>query len=166
MEDLKNMKKNTIISTIAGVVTGAVTSSILVYKKQKKVIDRKTEYQAKMKEFYELLVAWLALKQENKSLSDYFIKNNYKTVAIYGMKELGERLLNELQGSEIEIKYIIDRNADGIYADLDVFTPDDELEDVDVVVVTAIHYFDEIEAEMSDKMSCPIISLEDVIYAV
>lgn len=160
------MMKNTIISTIAGTVTGAVTGSMLVYKKQKKVIDRKTEHQAKMKEFYELLVAWLALKQENKSLSDYFTKNNYKTVAIYGMKELGERLLDELQGSEIEIKYIIDRNADEIYVDLDVLTPDDELEDVDVVVVTAIHYFGEIEEEMSNKMSCPIISLEDVIYAV
>lgn len=166
MEEIEGMKKSVIFSTIAGAITGALTSSMLVYKKQKKVIDRKTEHQAKMKEFYELLIAWLTLKQENKSLSDYFTKNNYKTVAIYGMKELGERLLEELQGSEIEIKYIIDRNADEIYSDLDIYTPDDELEDVDVVVVTAIHYFDEIEAEMSNKMSCPIISLEDVIYAV
>lgn len=55
MGDLKNMKKNIIISTITGAITGSVTSSMLVYKKQKKVIAGKMEYQAKMKELREML---------------------------------------------------------------------------------------------------------------
>ena len=83
---------------------------------------------------------WLRIRQEGKTLVDFFEKNDYKTVAIYGMKELGERLYDELENSGITVKYIIDKNADTIYADVDVLTPDDELEPVDVVVVTAIYY--------------------------
>lgn len=94
----------------------------------------------------------------------FFTQNSYKTVAIYGMKELGERLYDELKDSEIEVKYVIDKNADTIYADVDVIEPEDTLEDVDVIVVTAIHYFDEIEEALGAKVDYPVISLEDVVY--
>jgi len=43
---------------------------------------------------------------------------------------------------------------------------DDSLEDVDVVIVTAITFFDEIETKLSEKLDCPIISLEDILYEV
>lgn len=82
------------------------------------------------------------------------------------MKELGERLYAELKDSEIQVKYIIDKNADTIYADIDVVEPENILEDVDVIVVTAIHYFDEIEMMLGEKVDYPVISLEDVIYEV
>ena len=42
--------------------------------------------------------------------------NVYKEIAIYGMSYLGERLADELAGSDITVKYAIDRNADNIYA--------------------------------------------------
>ena len=72
----------------------------------------------------------------------------------------------ELKDSEIQVKYIIDKNADTIYADIDVVEPENILEDVDVIVVTAIHYFDEIEMMLGEKVDYPVISLEDVIYEV
>ena len=109
---------------------------------------------------------WLRIRQEGKTLVDFFEKNDYKTVAIYGMKELGERLYDELENSGITVKYIIDKNADTIYADVDVLTPDDELEPVDVVVVTAIYYFDEIEEMLSERVDYPVVSLEDILYEV
>ena len=40
----------------------------------------------------------------------------------------------------------------------------EELEDVDVIVVTAIAYFGEVDQMLSEKVECPIISFEDVIY--
>ena len=90
----------------------------------------------------------------------------FRSVAIYGMKELGERLYDELENSGIEVCYIIDKNADSIYADVDVITPDDDLKPVDVIVVTAIYYFDEIEEMLSEKVDYPVISLEDILYEV
>ena len=62
------------------------------------------------------------------------------------------------------MKYAIDKKADSIYADVDVVTPDDEMAPVDIIVFTAIYYFYEIEEMMSQKVECPIISLEDVLY--
>ena len=43
---------------------------------------------------------------------------------------------------------------------------DDDLEEVDAVVVTAITFFDEIEEKLSQKIDCPIISLEDILYEI
>ncbi len=35
---------------------------------------------------------------------------------------------------------------------------------VDAIVVTAITFYDEIKEELSRKIDCPIISLEDILY--
>lgn len=80
------------------------------------------------------------------------------------MSYAGERLLEELKGSRITVKYGIDKRSDEIYEDIELFSPDDDLEDVDAVVVTAIAYFEEIRDRLSVKMDCPVISLEDAIY--
>ena len=60
----------------------------------------------------------------------------------------------------------IDQKADSIYSDVDIVTMADSLEEVDAVVVTAITFFDEIEEQLSGKLDCPVISLEDILYEV
>ena len=80
------------------------------------------------------------------------------------MGELGNHLYEELKNSSIQVKYAIDKNVDSTFSDLEVCSLEDELEDVDVVVVTAVFAFDEIVDEISDRVNCPVISLEDVVY--
>ena len=109
---------------------------------------------------------WVAVKQEGKNLADYFDKQGYKSIAIYGMSYAGERLLEELKCSDIQVQYGIDKNADNIYMDVNIVTMEDELKPVDAIVVTPIFFFDDIEEELSQKIDCPIISLEDVLYEV
>lgn len=156
------MKKEVIasVSILLGASVGATAMKTYQNKKQLK----SSETLQKMGQFYDLLVRWISIKQQGNSLSTYFLKNGYKTIALYGMKELGERLYDELKGSEIEIKYIIDKNAQAIYSDIDVVTPEEPLDKVDAIVVTAVYYFEEIEERLEGKVDCPIISLEDVIY--
>ena len=43
-------------------------------------------------------------------------------------------------------------------------TMEDELPTVDAVVVTAVFYFDQIASELQEKVECPIVSVEDVLY--
>ena len=62
--------------------------------------------------------------------------------------------------------YGIDQKADSIYADVDIVFIEDELQEVDAIVVTAITFFDEIEEKLSGKVDCPIISLDDILYEV
>ena len=109
---------------------------------------------------------WVKVKQEGKNLSAYFEKNGYKKIAIYGMSYAGETLVDELKETEVQIAYAIDKNANSIYSDINVITMDDNLEDVDAIVVTAITFFDEIEEQLQSKVSCPIISLEDILYEI
>lgn len=109
---------------------------------------------------------WVKVKQEGKNLSTYFEKNGYKKIAVYGMSYAGETLFDELKNTDITIEYGIDKNADSIYMDVDVVSIDDAMEPVDAVVVTAISFFDDIKDQLSVKIDCPILSLEDILYDV
>lgn len=157
---------NKVISTLTGVAAGAVAGGVAARTVSSKKIKELLDGHAKVHELYMAFDQWLRIRQEGKTLVEYFERNDYKTVAIYGMKELGERLYDELQDSGVTVRYAIDKNADAIYADVDVITPDDELEPVDVIVVTALYYFDEIEEMLSEKVDYPVVSLEDILYEV
>lgn len=157
------MKKG-IISTIVAILEGIIL--VITKVKTGRKIKEKDEVLKKVHVLYRAFDQWTQIHQEGKSLKEYFQQYNYKSVAIYGMKELGERLYDELKGSDIEVAYIIDKNADTIYAEVDVVEPGEKLAPVDVIVVTAIYYFDEIEEMLSKKVQCPVISLEDILYEV
>lgn len=45
-------------------------------------------------------------------------------------------------------------------------TPDCYLDTVDAIVVTSITFFEEIEEMLKEKVDCPIISLDDILYEV
>lgn len=40
------------------------------------------------------------------------------------------------------------------------------LPEVDVVVVTAIHYHNEIQKQLSQKVKCPIVGLNTIVYSL
>lgn len=80
------------------------------------------------------------------------------------MRELGERLEAELNGSDIHVRYVIDQNADNINTKLPKYTVSDDLPEVDAIVVTAVYYYQEIEETLSRKVDYQVISLEDVVY--
>ncbi len=150
-----------ILGTAAGIAAGELT----IGKARKKAMHKIEEDDRKFHEFYWLLLQWVHMHNEGRKISTYLKSCGYHTVAIYGMKELGETLLYELKNSGIEVKYAIDRNAEELYAEIDVFHPDEELEAVDAVIVTAVHWFNDIEVKIKQKLDCPVLSLEDVIYA-
>lgn len=145
---------------IAGLFAGEKT----IGKIRKEAMCRVQDDDIKFHEFYSLLLQWVHIHNEGKKLGKYLRKCGYHTIAIYGMKELGEELLYELKDSEIEVKYAIDKNAADLYVETNVYHPDEELEPVDAVIVTAVHWFDDIEKDMKKKLDCPILSLEDVVY--
>jgi glycosyltransferase involved in cell wall biosynthesis len=126
---------------------------------QKIRIDLKKNYQ-----FYNVLTRWLALKQKGMSLSDYFKKMDIKEIAVYGMKELGILLCEELKGSETKVAYVIDKNGtiDTVNG-YRLYNPNELLPDVDMIVVTAIYYFEEIKAAISSNVYAKIISLTSII---
>ena len=147
-------------------MAGAVIGAGVIGKKK----DKKTKKAWKMSDkhlaLFLMMNQWVKVKQEGKNLSAYFEKNGYKKIAIYGMSFAGETLVDELRGSDVYVAYGIDQNAETIYTDVEVVTMENTLAEVDAIVVTAISFFDEIEEKLSEKIDCPVISLEDILYEV
>ncbi len=132
-----------------------------------KAVVKLNKYNKSM-EFYFVLVRWLEIKQDKKSFNQYFIKRGYKTVAVYGMKELGILLCRELNDAGIEVLYTLDKNAEKIDLDINipVIAPTEKIPEVDVIVVTAIHYFEEIYRNLVDITDADIVSIEDVLKGI
>lgn len=158
------MKKLTAsaISLLVGVGVGGAMSQ----KINNNQFNEKTELSNKHLSLFLLMNQWVKVKQEGKNIADYLKREGYKKIAIYGMSYVGETLASELAETDIEIAYGIDRKADEVYADFNILSPKDALEDVDAIIVTAIFYYDEIKEILSKKMNCPILSLEDILYEI
>lgn len=152
-----------IFSLMTGALVGSVVGAVVVFRKEQKEKAQWREMANKHLTLMLLFNQWLIVKQERKSIIDYFNKKDITCIAIYGMSYVGERLLKELKDSDIEVKYAIDVNANSIYTDIDVFLPNQYLPKVDAVVVTAVSSFYDIREMLLKKVNCEIISFEDIL---
>lgn len=126
----------------------------------------------RLSNYYRLTVQWLKVKNRNKDIADYFRKNNYHSVAIYGLGELGIRLCEELIYTEIKIAYLIDGSVDEAYFGPDgpkhINLEDEPFQiDADVIIITPVYDFQRIKDRLLKKgININIVSLNDVIYGI
>lgn len=160
------MKKeiSTVLALLGGIVLGAVGTGYVLNNK----LVHQTQMSNKHLSLFLMMNQWVMMKQQNKSIAGYLERYGYNEIAVYGMNYAGQTLVNELKDSNIKIKYGIDNNSSRLRTDMDIeiVTPNEKLPEVDVVIVTAITFFEEIENQLSKKMNCPILSLEDILYEV
>lgn len=153
---------------VAAACLAVAAGFILGMKTAGKMADQKANENQKLAEknrtqFF-VILQWLKLRQTGKSISGYLAERGYKEVAIYGMSYTGERVLFELKSAGIEVPYGIDKRAGGVGSEIDILTPDDNLPRVDAVIVSEVFFFEEVKAMLNEKLSCPVISLEEVVY--
>ncbi|MEY8375770.1 hypothetical protein AALD22_08310 [Lachnospiraceae bacterium 56-18] len=151
-----------IITMLAGTIAGIMATRKILLN----LLRKNQENAEKFQILFQMMNQWVELKQKGINLSQFFEENGYKKIAIYGMSSAGEALCNELKDSDIEITYAVDKNKYGVVTELEVYAPDEELPDVDVIVVSAVAYYDEIAAMLEEKVKFPIVSLEDIVYNV
>ncbi len=156
------MKK--IMAVSLGVIAGIITGGISAFQVGRVKIAKYKELDRKNNAILSLYSKWMYARNEGKTMAEYLKEKNYKTVAIYGMHYLGENLLEELGANDIEVIYAIDRNADKLSAEVSLYRPEDELPCVDVIIVTAFYFFDEIQDYLQGRVDCPVLSIEDLIY--
>lgn len=118
----------------------------------------------KFKLLCDIYMQWIKNKQDGKEIATSLINKGYQRVAIYGMNKDGDILISDLRNSDVDIVCGIDRRAAKLSSDIPLFTPDDEIPEVDVIIVTAVAFYDEIKEAMEKKVKCPIISIEDAVY--
>lgn len=159
------MKKGVMVSVLSA-LAGGVAGAGAVQRVQSKKVSKAKGYADKHLALYLMMNQWVKVKQENKSIAEYLENNGYRQIAIYGMNYVGETLLAELEDTNVKVKYAIDKNADHIYSDVDIISPEDDFDEVDAVIVTPITFFDEIQELILEKLDCPVLSMEDILYEV
>ena len=160
------MKAGKVISTLLGAAAGATVGAVAMAKSKEEILVKRKEMSDKHFELFQLLNQWLINKQQGKEIAPYLKEQGYNKIAIYGMSFVGERLYDDLKHTDIEVAYAVDKRADKVYTDLEVYTLEDELPQADVMIVTAITYYDEIEEAIMEVSGVPVVSLEDIIYGL
>ncbi len=122
-------------------------------------VQRKKEYF-----MYEFMNRWLQLKQRGICLSTFFKHKKINSIAIYGAHHMGERLYDELFGSEVVVKYAIDRNSNRPGWEIPILQPDGLLGEVDAVVITPVFDFLDIKNSLSSRLSCQMFSIEEILF--
>ncbi len=158
------MKKN--LFGPATLLTGIGMGAMAVEKIMDKKVQKWQQMSDKHLALFMMMNQWVKIGQEGKKLSEYFERNGYKNIAIYGMSYVGETLADELKNSRVFVKYGIDKKAGRINTEMNMITLEDNLQEVDAVVVTSITFFDEIAEKLRKRVNCPILSLEDILYEV
>ena len=82
------------------------------------------------------------------------------------MAILGKRLVDELESTDIEVKYFLDNNKGSHYKKLKRKDIDYQINDVDAVVVTPIQCFDEICNGLNVLKNVQMISMQDIVYDI
>ena len=120
----------------------------------------------KFRSYYRLLDRWMVLREQGKKLEDYFVKNNYKKVIIYGFAAMGKHLYEELKDSPIEIVCALDRRQGLSCEGLKIQDVSDNIPKCDVIVVTAICDYVEIEQKLKQDIEQNVVSLQDVLSEI
>ena len=136
------------------------------YEEEESFLIGREEYK-RLKSGYEVLCTWLYKKNRGEKLADKLLLNNYKNVVIYGYGELGQRLYEELNGSEIHVSGVIDSSKFPMdTGEVEIMTLEDitTIHNFDVIVVTPIFDFDAIQENLLSRVNCKIISLQELMY--
>ena len=118
----------------------------------------------KLRRQFQLMNDWFMNYQNGITAGQYLWDKGIRRVAIYGFGALGERLYQELSGSQVRAVYGIDRIIAWKDGSFQVEKQPDGTKEIDAIVVTAITDFCDIAAELKKSVKCPIISLEDVVH--
>ena len=139
----------------------------MIFTRFRQQLDLSRKETDKFKDFFLLLCHWLEAKNYGGSTVDYFRSQGYKSIAIYGMGDLANRLYEDLEKTEVKVQYGIDRDVCNTISRISqIYALEDSLEEVDAVVVTPFYAMGSIKKTLEQKVNCPIISLEEVVWSI
>lgn len=136
------------------------------YSAEVSMIKSLSEDRCKLESYFRTLNKWLTVKEQGKCLEQYFKRNNVKSIGVYGYGALGRHLVDELCESDVTVKYVIDKKIPDISCNIKIIRPEEQIQNVEMIVVTAYYYWNEIVELLGKKGDYQIISLETVVDEV
>ena len=127
-----------ILRIICAGFIGFIVGIVYQHKEEWQKICQLQNKVNKFQSYYNILIDWLSMRLSGESLGDKILKMGYKTIAIYGMGELGKCLYIDIGFDNIEVKYAIDSSGINSYKTIPVVDNDSVKDNVDAIIVTAI----------------------------
>lgn len=92
---------------------------------------------------YEIITRWLIIHNTGRTIDEFFVANGLFNIVVYGAGPLGELLCHELNGTDIKVKFVIDRDKkrfENSNLEIPVFPPVflNRDENIDAIVITSI----------------------------
>lgn len=145
-----------VIWFLAGLLLGGVA---VQYK------NRKEFFREKKRKYHMSLLENSITDLNRKDLMPYFTDHGYKSIIVYGMGYYFRSFMDMIDIDQLNV-YYADKNADpdnNIYSPLQIANIN-----ADVIVITAITYFDEIHKELTEKHfeKREIVSFQDIVFYV
>lgn len=130
----------------------------------KKILDNRNAQLNLLRMQRDILDHWLTMKERMVSLDFYLKKIDCKKIGIYGLSLLGNHLYEELHHSEYVTKLVGIDQAD-IYDnfEMELVKPGEPLDDIELVIVTAISDYSAVESLLKTCYAGKIMSIQQVI---
>ncbi|MDD6627669.1 MAG: glycosyltransferase family A protein [Lachnospiraceae bacterium] len=106
---------------------------------------------------------WLMLWENEQTVADYLKQFSFFKVSIYGITPMAMRLYRELSSNAIEVDYFIDRNAAYLENERPIYTLDDELPEVDLVIISLVERENEIRKNIQEKLKAKVVTIRELI---
>jgi len=158
---IKTMCSWTVI--ISALICGDLYFTNKIKKAKEIELKRSKDLSDKHLRLFMMMNCWTNAKIRGVGVVDYLKENNAQKVAVYGLSYAGQTLINELEQNNIEIAYGVDQNPDFYCQNFDVLSPDEDLPNVDIMIITAISSFEDIKERLKSKIDCRIVSLEEIV---
>jgi hypothetical protein len=159
---MKNSSKIAITAAIS-----AFGAGVLVKRLWKQKFNEEHQINNRNEKMSQLYYHWLLLKLKNIKLDQFFVQKGYQNIAVMDLSPQGRRLIDELAGTDVTIRYAIERdNLAAIHETLEVLRlHDDPLPAVDAVVICSLHNYSSLSKEIAEELDsqCPIFAIETVI---
>lgn len=106
---------------------------------------------------------WLLLHEKGLNCSKKLLDLDIKSIAIYGYGVIGKHLRNELQNSEINVNYVIDKNINNNPVDIEMIHTLEHIKEVDAIIVCVPRGYDDIYKELRKHYNGVIKHISEIL---
>lgn len=136
-----------------------------VAKTEKKLLNQLREESGRYLREAKVLNQWLYNERNGNKMEKWLWNHGYHAVGVYGLGFIGKQIVAELERNS-RIRIIgIDKNAEGIKMRIDIYTPEQKLPKIDIVIVSNMHLYNDIKKMMMEvgELDCEIKSLDMIV---
>ena len=117
----------------------------------------------KMKKQFYICNQWIARIYEKCGVGEKLGEEGIHSIAIYGCNEIARNLNKALETQGFEVLYFIDKNAKYINEIKPVYSLEDKLRPVDMIIIALVQHEEEIKLELENIGCTKVMTINEIL---